>query len=117
MAETMLPPAPHACEWETLDGGPPQFRTNRQLWFGERAHVRCRVCRCRTFITREEWAAQHPATEAEMQTAEDEAREREIATARRFLELHGHAVIDMRNRDASVVPIGVDFPRDAGGDD
>lgn len=45
-------------KWEPISAtGEYEFRTNRQMWWGEKAHVRCANCRCRTFISRDELAA------------------------------------------------------------
>ena len=34
----------------------PVFACNRLMWTGYRASVTCVICRCRTWVTREEWA-------------------------------------------------------------
>lgn len=38
-------------------GGEPDFRLNRMMWFGEKMHVLCEVCGCRTWLSPEEWLA------------------------------------------------------------
>lgn len=41
------------CDWEQLG----DFVPNRQMWSGERAYARCRRCKGRTWLTRDELRA------------------------------------------------------------
>lgn len=34
-----------------------EFRQNRQMWFGEKAHVTCVKCNVRTWFSPEQWKA------------------------------------------------------------
>lgn len=42
-------------DWQsTSPDGVPDYRRNGQMWQGEKAHVRCTRCGCRTWVSRDE---------------------------------------------------------------
>jgi len=77
------------CVWVANGGkgGEPDFRPNRQMWFGVKMYVRCERCGCRTWMSPEAWDAL--PVEGERLTRRDRRRrEREGGTASERKRLH-----------------------------
>ena len=53
--------APGQCNFRPSPGPEPEFLPNRQMWFGERAYVRCIHCGARTWLNRREWESARKA--------------------------------------------------------
>lgn len=48
-------PCAHVWVANSGRGGVPDYRPNRQMWHGVKMHVACVKCRCRTWLSPEQW--------------------------------------------------------------